>query len=96
MYKSMYKRFYYFILSLYFCNSERKYNCSIYRYRRFYCKKPLFSYDMILLSSLYIILREFYFSATIDTITHVEYLDTVRRDNLVQFAVITWSQNYVN
>jgi len=51
---------------------------------------------MILLSSLYIILREFYFSATIDTITHVEYLDTVRRDNLVQFAMITWSQNYVN
>jgi len=39
----MYKRFYYFILSFYIYNSERKYNCSIHRYRRFYCKNHYFS-----------------------------------------------------
>jgi hypothetical protein len=63
----------------------------IRRYRRFAAKKNIiFLRYHFVIAAIYHSLRESYFNAAIDTITHAEYLDTVRRD------AITLPQSYVN
>lgn len=91
----MYKNRCYYFIFCYFISAIQKGNTIVRSYPEistFCCKKNIIflRHDFIVLSSLYIIVRESYFNATIDTITYAEYLDTVRGD------VITLPQSYVN